>query len=220
MSMTKDGPRKAGVWLRVSSDHQASKNQVPDVERFLAKEGWEEARRYTISESAWNVKGGGILTDGALSGRNGGEYIATLKQALEDAYIGHIDVLVIWALDRITREGIEALMKIKRLFAERGCQLVSLKEPWINGTSGVEDVMAALAAWQAQQESGRRSDRIKAGLARRKAEGLPVGGRKPGAKDKRPRERKTGAAAGWTEERKAALAERNRQRAAASQVTR
>jgi len=41
----------------------------------------------------------------------------------------------------------------------------------------------AFAGWMAQQKPRRRSERIKAGLERRKAQGLPVG-RQPGAVDK------------------------------------
>jgi DNA invertase Pin-like site-specific DNA recombinase len=40
----------------------------------------------------------------------------------------------------------------------------------------------------AERESARRSERIRAGLERRRAEGLPVG-RQPGAADKGPRKR-------------------------------
>ena len=40
----------------------------------------------------------------------------------------------------------------------------------------------------AERESARRSERVKAGLARRAAEGKPIGG-KPGRKDKKPRRR-------------------------------
>jgi DNA invertase Pin-like site-specific DNA recombinase len=46
----------------------------------------------------------------------------------------------------------------------------------------------ALAGWMAQQESRRRSERIKAGLDRRRAQGPPVG-RLPGTADKKPRKR-------------------------------
>ena len=45
----------------------------------------------------------------------------------------------------------------------------------------------AFAGWMAEQESRRRSERVKAGIARRKASGQSFGGRTPGAKDKRPR---------------------------------
>ena len=38
------------------------------------------------------------------------------------------------------------------------------------------ELLAAVAAWVATQESARRSERIRAGLARRRAEGKPMGG--------------------------------------------
>ena len=57
-----------------------------------------------------------------------------------------------------------------------------------NATPEVQDVLVAFAGWMAQQESRRRSERIKAGLDRRRAQGKPVG-RLPGAADKKPRKR-------------------------------
>ncbi len=55
----------------------------------------------------------------------------------------------------------------------------------------------AFAGWMALQESKRRSERIQAGLARRRAEGRPVG-RQPGVKDRKPRKR-SGYVAAWEE---------------------
>jgi DNA invertase Pin-like site-specific DNA recombinase len=59
----------------------------------------------------------------------------------------------------------------------------------------VQDVLLAFAGWMAEQESKRKSDRVKAGIARRKAEGKPFGGRKPGSKDRKPRARRAASAA-------------------------
>jgi DNA invertase Pin-like site-specific DNA recombinase len=87
--------RAAAVWLRVSTGHQDSDNQVPGVERFTAHHGYEVAGTYTVSESAWN------------GGKDGGEYKRTLQHALDDAHAGKFKVLIVWALDRITREGAE-----------------------------------------------------------------------------------------------------------------
>ena len=50
------------------------------------------------------------------------------------------------------------------------------------------DLLMSVMAWVAEQESARRSERVKAGLARRKAQGLPVG-RLKGAKDRKKRKR-------------------------------
>lgn len=172
------------VVLRVSTGHQDVSNQIPDVERFVAHHGWHEAMRYEISESAWN------------GGKDNGEYRATIAAILDDAWAGKFSVLVVWALDRITREGAEGALRIIRQLRERGCILVSIKESWLNASPEIQDVLVAFAGWQAQMESQRRSDRIRAGLARRKREGKPHGGRKPGAKDRRPRS-SNGIKAGW-----------------------
>ena len=173
----------AAIWLRVSTGHQDSDNQIPDVERFAGHHGYDIAARYTVSESAWN------------GGKDGGEYKKALKRALDDAHAGKFKVLIVWALDRITREGAEGALRIIRQFRERGCIVVSVKESWLNGSPDIQDVLVAFAGWMAQQESARRSERIRAGLERRRAEGKPVG-RQTGATDKEPRKR-AGYIASW-----------------------
>jgi putative DNA-invertase from lambdoid prophage Rac len=173
----------AAVWLAVSTGHQETDNQVPDVERFAAHHGYEVVCRYEVIESRWN------------GGMDGGEYRRMLKQALDDAHQGKFAVIVVWALDRITREGAEGALRIIRQFRERGCAVVSVKESWLNGSPEVQDVLVAFAGWMAQQESQRRSERIRAGLERRRVEGKPVG-RQPGAADKKPRKR-AGYVASW-----------------------
>lgn len=163
----------AAVWLAVSTDGQTSDNQVPDVERFCAHHGYAEARRFTVVDSRWRDEGGP-------------EYQAAIKEVLDAAHRGEFKVLVVWALDRITRLGAEDALRLIRRLRERGVILVSVQESWLNGSAEIQDVLVSFAGWNAQQESARRSARIRAGLARRKAEGLPVG-RQHGARDKRKR---------------------------------
>jgi len=172
----------AAAWFRVSTGAQDTDNQVPDVEHFAAHHGYNLAERYTVADSAW--KDGG-----------GPQYRAALKLALDDAHAGRFSVLVVWSLDRIVREGAEEALRIIRQFRQRGCTVVSVKESWLNGAPEVQDILVAFAGWMAQRESERRSERIKAGLVRRKADGLPVG-RQPGAVDKKQRKR-SGYVAAW-----------------------
>jgi DNA invertase Pin-like site-specific DNA recombinase len=80
------------------------------------------------------------------------------------------------------------VLRLIRQFRERGCVLLSVQESWLITTPEIQDVLVAFAGWMAQQGSGRRSERIKAGLERRKAQGLPVG-RQPGAVDRSKRKR-------------------------------
>ena len=175
----------AAAWFRVSTGHQTTANQVPDVEQFAGHHGYEIGLRYELSDSAW--KNGG-----------GREYQRTLKQALADAHAGRFKVLIVWALDRIVRDdegGAEAALRIIRLFRQAGVAVVSVQEPWLNGAGEVQDILVAFAGWVASRESARKSERIKNGLERRRAEGKPVG-RQPGAADRGQR-RRSGYVAAW-----------------------
>jgi len=177
---------KAGAWFRVSTGHQTDANQVPDVEAFAKHHGYVIAERYQVSDSAW--KNGG-----------GEEYKATLQRALDDAWAGKFSVLIVWTLDRIVRLGAEDALRIFRQFRERGCVLISVKESWLNGSPEVQDVLIAFAGWMAQRESERRSERIRAGLARKRAEDSGFkGGRTKGATDKKRRNR-SGYVKAWEE---------------------
>ncbi len=105
-----------------------------------------------------------------------GERRQPLRRMLDDAHRGEFSVLVVWAVDRLRRQGIEELLRLIRALRERNVSLVSHQEPWLNGSDATTELLAAVAAWVATQESVRRSERIRAGLARRKAQGKPMGG--------------------------------------------
>ena len=105
--MTTAGETKCAIWLRVSTGHQESSNQLPDIQRFIAHHGYTVTGTYELAESAWNTKDG---------------YKATLRRALDDAHAGKYKVLVVWALDRLTREGAEGALRIIRQFP--GCSRI------------------------------------------------------------------------------------------------
>jgi len=169
---------KAAIWVRVSTDQQQGENQLPELQRFAEHHGYEVVQRYELAESAWN------------GGKDGGEYRKTLQRAFDDAWAGRFQVLVVWALDRITREGAEGALRIIRQFRERACTVVSVKESWLNSSPEVQDVLVAFSGWMAEQESRRRSERIRAGLARRRSQGKPIGGAaSKRGKDKKPGQR-------------------------------
>lgn len=168
------GMAKAAVWIRVSTSHQDTANQLPAIEQFCQHRGYEIVRTFVVSDSAWQ------------GGKPGGDYRAALKEAMAAAHRGEFGVVVCWALDRLTREGAEGLLRLLREFDERGCTVMSVQEDWLSGSPTIRDVMVAFAGWTARQESDRRSERIKAGLEKRKAAGHTLG-RPAGAKDRRKR---------------------------------
>jgi putative DNA-invertase from lambdoid prophage Rac len=171
---------RCALWARVSKDEQESGNQLGELRAEAVRRGLDVAAEYVLDgASAWK-----------------GEHRALLRQALDDARAGGYDVLLVWALDRLSREGIEATLRAMRQFADRGVPVWSLRESWTETSDPhVRELIAAIMAWVARMESERRSERVRAGLARRRAAGLPVG-RQPGAKDRKPR-RRSGYVAAW-----------------------
>jgi putative DNA-invertase from lambdoid prophage Rac len=160
-------PERAALWARVSTVDQVAEDQLLPLRAEAARRGWEVVREFAFAESAFTGKH---------------------RRELEIAYAAAstCDVLLVWALDRLSREGIEATLGTLRRFREKGVRVVSLQEPWAEASGDAGELLMAVAAWVARMESQRRSERTKAGVARRKAQGLPVG-RQPGAKDKGPR---------------------------------
>ena len=174
-------PATAAIWARVSTDAQEVDNQLPDIERLCRHRSLTITRRYVLSD---------------VSASNGA-HREMLARMLADAHSGHFNVLVVWAADRLSRGGIEELLRIIRELRERNVALISIKEPWLSGSDATTELLAAIAAWVAEQESKRRSERVKAGLARRRAQGKPIGGAvSKRGKDKRKR-RTDGYLAAW-----------------------
>lgn len=173
---------RAAIWARVSTKEQENENQLAVLRELAHRRGFEVEVEYVLEESAWN-----------------GKHQAQLNQALQDGRLGRYSVLLVWALDRFSREGSEAMLRTVRQFRERGVRVISVQEPWAEAAGEAGDLLMAVAGWVAQQESKRRSERIKAGLVRRKREGKPIG-RLLGAVDKRKRKR-SGYVARWEHQR-------------------
>jgi DNA invertase Pin-like site-specific DNA recombinase len=160
------------IWARVSTHDQETQNQLRELEEWAARRGFDVFTIYEAEASAFN-----------------GEVRPLMDQAMHDARLGRYEILLCWALDRISREGVEATLSLLRRFREQGVMVWSLKESWTETSDPrMAELLNSLFAWMAAEESRRRSERIRAGIERRKAEGKPVG-RQAGAKDKKPRKR-------------------------------
>ena len=176
---------KCAVWKRVSTDKQDAENQDHDLAQFVAHHGYTVTREWVLADSAWKA------------GTGGPKYRAARREVLEAAHKGEFAVLVVWRLDRIIRgEGAEGALRLIRQLRERGCILVSVTETWLTASPEVQDVLVAFAGWMAQMESDKRSERIRAGIARKAAADPSFRpGRQPGAKDRKPRRRSSYVAA-------------------------
>ena len=97
-------------------------------------------------------------------------------------------MVLIWALDRLSRLGPLTILTLVDSFKRAGCKVVSLQEPWTEVDGPINDVLYSLIAWVAKYESDQRSERTKLGLARALKEGKKLG-RPAGSKDKGKRKR-------------------------------
>jgi len=163
---------RCAAYLRVSTTEQTVDNQLPELERYADIQGWQIAEVYAEETSAW---------------RNGHQ--KELARLLEDLRSGNkkYSHLLVWSLDRLSRQGPLQVLTLIDTFKRLGCLVVSIKEPWID--TPFSDVMYSLIAWVARYESERRSERTRAGLDRARREGKKLG-RPLGSKDKRKRRRR------------------------------
>lgn len=163
---------KVVIYLRVSTGEQMTENQLPPLEEWVSDRGHELVEVYSENEPAWKL------------GRQ-----RELSRLFSDLPKRKVDICLVWALDRLTREGIARIFELANKFKAHGVQLVSYSESWTEQNGPMADLLYAITAWVAEFESKRRSERTLAGLARVKAEGKKLG-RPDGSRDKKNRTRR------------------------------
>jgi DNA invertase Pin-like site-specific DNA recombinase len=98
-----------------------------------------------------------------------------LRALLDAAHRRQFDGVLIWALDRLSREGIGPMASYLERFKAAGVAVKSHQESWLDTESPVTDLLLAVFAWVARQERERIRERVKAGIARARASGRRFG---------------------------------------------
>ena len=160
MSRTK--PR-AAIYARVSTTDrgQDPENQLRQLRRWCKQQGYSITTEYVESQT----------------GRKGAADREQFRKMMDDASKGEFDLLVVWALDRLTREGLAHTVHYLRKLDTFGVGFHSYSEPMLSTRDEmVRDILIGVFAALAKVEAVKLSERTKAGLARAKKEGR-VGGR-------------------------------------------
>jgi len=166
--------------MRVSKndESQTPKNQKEPLKKLAEMLGLEIIGEYTD------------MASGGDSNRP--QFQRMLKNAKERKF----EIILIWSLDRFSREGISNTLGYLEKLGNSGVALKSLQESWLDTSDqGMGKLLIAIMSWVAQQERQRISERTKAGLQRAKADGKLLG-RPIGAKDK-GRRKKSGYLLRW-----------------------
>jgi putative DNA-invertase from lambdoid prophage Rac len=160
------------IYSRVSTSRQDTENQTLSLREWAKQRGWEIVKIYEEYESAWKAG-----------------HQAELAQLKVDAARRKFEIVLVWALDRLSREGALAILSLVSRLKTYGVKVVSYQESWTEAPGELAEILYAITGWVARMESQRRSDRTKAGLVRVLAQGQKLG-RPKGSRDKRKRRKR------------------------------
>lgn len=144
---------KVAVYLRVSTAEQSTGNQLVALQKWVADRGHELVEIYSENETAWKAG-----------------HQRELARLVEDARKGRFETVLVWSLDRLSREGSLAILQLIDRLKRYGVKVVSYQESWTEAPGELAEVLYAIVGWVARMESQRRSERVRAGLARARAE--------------------------------------------------
>src|ERR1700680_114770 len=146
---------RAAIYARVSTVDQEPENQLQELRRYIDARGWS----------------GVEYVDRGVSGAK--DRRPALDQLLIDARRRRFDVLVCWRLDRLGRNLRHLITMLDDLQA-LGVAFVSLAEG-IDATTPAGRLQMQILGGIAEFEKGGIAQRVRAGLARARAQGQRLG---------------------------------------------
>lgn len=157
---------KIALYVRVSKDekqdderYQNPENQLLPLRKYAEAMNWEIVAEYIDQKS------------GASANR------PNFRQMFRDAAQKKFTGVLVWALDRFTREGIMMTLAYTRQLKDFGVWLRSYQEQWLDTKAATTELILACMAWAAENERLRIAERTKAGISAKKANGTYRGGK-------------------------------------------
>lgn len=149
---------KIGIYSRVSKESSDNTNQLLLLRDYCQKMNYEIHDEYVD------------IVSGTSSNR------PEFNRMMKDAAKRKFDMLIFYALDRLTREGTRKTIHYLQTLDDYGISYKSYIEQFIDSSGIFKDVIIALLSTLAKQERIRISERVKAGLEKSRLQGR-VGGR-------------------------------------------
>jgi DNA invertase Pin-like site-specific DNA recombinase len=150
------------IYARVSTDdkRQDPENQLRQLRAWCARMGYSVVREYVEHEN----------------GGKGIEYRKQLAAMFADAARREFDLLLVWSLDRFSREGMAATVGHLQRLSSHGVGFRSFTEEHLSTENElVRNILLATLASLATLEREKISQRTKAGLERARAKGKVLG---------------------------------------------
>jgi DNA invertase Pin-like site-specific DNA recombinase len=156
--MTKNAPRRAALYLRVSTNDQTTNNQRVDLE------AWAERSGLIITH---------VFEDAGISGAKRRSQRPQLDAMLKAASRREFDILCAWSVDRIGRSLPDLLSTLEELHASN-VDLYLAKQAIDTRTPAGRALFGMLGVF-AEFERSLIVERTRAGLARARREGKKLG---------------------------------------------
>jgi len=148
-----------GIYSRVSTRDKGQdvENQLRQLRDFCLKQGWTIVHEYIDR----------------VSGKHGDR--EQFQEMFSAASRREFDVVLFWALDRFSREGVLQTLQHLQLLTSYGVGYRSFTEQYLDSCGLFKDAVISILATIAKQERIRLSERTIAGLERARAKGRMAG---------------------------------------------
>jgi DNA invertase Pin-like site-specific DNA recombinase len=150
--------KRAGFYLRVSTADQHPETQLYDLQQLAEQRGWNVIHEYR---------------DHGFSGARARR--PALDQLLSDARQGKLDVVAVWACDRLARS-VRHFLEVLDELNPLGIEFVSAREQLDTGGPLGRAIIVIISV-VAELEHSLIRERVRAGMRRAKLEGIRIGRR-------------------------------------------
>lgn len=150
---------RVAIYSRVSKDTSDNENQLLLLRDYCQKMNYKIVKEYV------DIVSGGALVR------------PEFNNMMKDASKRKFDLLLFFALDRLTREGARKTIQYLQMLDDYGVSYRSYTEQYIDSSGIFKDVIISLLATLGMQEKIRISERVKIGLEKSRRLYNKVGGR-------------------------------------------
>lgn len=149
---------EVAIYTRVSTEKQDYENQVVQLKEFCKKSDYTIYKIYAET----------------ISGKESNR--PEFKKMLEEASQRKFEGIVVWALDRFTREGTMQVWNYLQKLDMYKVKFISYTEPYFNTEEGIaRDILISVMGTLAKQERIKISERTRAGLNVARMKGIKLG---------------------------------------------
>src|SRR5476651_1351759 len=153
--------KRVAIYLRVSTDKQTTDNQRRELEAVAERSGWRVVK---------------VFEDAGISGAKGRDKSPGLDAMMKAVNAREFDMVASWSVDRLGRS-LTDLLSILQGLHEKGVGLF-LHQQGLDTTTTAGKAMFQMLGVFAEFERGIIRERVNAGLARAKANGVKLGRRR------------------------------------------